>query len=304
MILVLIQVLFVTLLVLYLPINLKFVIPFQVLNQWFISHSRNFFSLSNVCNGLKLEEVIGKIAYSYSIDKIKNLAICQYKFFTQVLFIILQQVKLNGASFKKELIELKKGVMIDLRFERGINKEMGNAYLQFLLMAIITWGFLYLVEYVLQERVLVVFKIIGVLIQLIGFLIFMFLIKKKRIYIFGPFGIMFEILYKIKLLSAVRLSVRDVLTQSNLDSLDFVTKRDLDTLKLKLKSLVSEWSVNGKSMQDDLEFMLSELWHLYEENLLVFKNNISLYKFMILALFYLPVYLFNIISLVTLVGEI
>lgn len=229
--------------------------------------------------------------------KTTNESIPRYKFYTSLLFDLIGFHQKRGISLKAILPELRLNLTKDLQFESKLQSNTIGGNLQFLVITITTWGFIFfsstMAELPLRFSNLMVIFII----QILGIFIFNLTLKKLKFTTFHKFSQSIERLYLFVSLVEVGIPVSQTLLESRVLEGDLVTNKLFSPCASRLNTLVNRWKENGISPKTEAGEIIRELWHLKEVNFERFLKHLDVLKFIILAFFFLPAYFFYLYSI-------
>lgn len=214
-----------------------------------------------------------------------------YKFYSEVLEILLSLARKIGGNYQEGVLFLREGLQSDRQFEKKIKELTLGIWLQMGLMMALTWIF------ILAALSLVDIKVsklgpalIGVW-QIIGLCLLPVILRKMRNKYFLDIGKVWKMLFVLKSLLKVPLSRTEVFSLAGVMELNSIKQKSLESIVLKLKSTCQKTLQLGVSYEDDVNYLMAELrfqekWHfeLFEKRLIVI-------KLILLSIFFLPSYL-------------
>lgn len=229
--------------------------------------------------------------------KTTSVSIPTYKFYTSLLYELLEQHRRLGISLKAILPELRGQLILDLHFEKKMSATVVGGNLQFAVIALTTWGFIFLSSALADLPVkLFDFLVIGVM-QLLAVMVFNWSIKKARSLIFLKYSKVFEGLYLFNALVEVGSPVGKALSESKILEGDLVAQNHFSLVSMRVKELVKLWAEKGLSPRVGLSEVARELWHKQEMDFLKFLKVGDYLKFGVLAGFFLPAYFYYLYTL-------
>jgi hypothetical protein len=214
----------------------------------------------------------------------------QFKFYTSLLLKLLEANRQEGIAIRKLIPELRIGVQRDIQFEKKISKVVLGGNVQFLVIALATWGFVFFSQQLIQVHLETKLGLLMALLQLLGFtfLNVMTSVQKKKK--FGPFSSAFEELYLFRSLVEVRLPIKVILAESKIMNGVLLTSKMFSSLSKRIAYSVERWRNSGISPKEESEELIKELWYSLEEQFLDFIKKIEILKFVTMALLFLPAY--------------
>ncbi len=243
---------------------------------------------------LFLQEAESRIALGIKIlpDQIPG-----FKFYTALLEQLFENYRRMGTPIKKILPDLRRAIASDIKFEKRIQGEMIGAVLQFLVIGMTTWSFVFLSAMLVDIPVSKVILFFMLLLQLSGAsLFFTLLLRLKRRTFRDPSGALTE-LYLFTTLMSVGLSLNDVLKRSSILEGSLMNSPKLNSFAVRTKSLIGRMKETGLSPKEEAQEILDGLWHFQGEIFEKFTKKVQLLKFCILAFFFLPAYFLYLVSI-------
>lgn len=243
---------------------------------------------SEVSTSLKLGTPIG-------LENVKG-----YKFYTTLLEGIVAVVRRFGISSAVVLKSFKDALVRDYKFERELSKLFLDGIWQFLFVALITWSFICLVNYLLKSQLNLYFATLIILWQMVGAILYatIFLLRKERH--FKCFDQILSSTYMISLLIRAKLPVSKIIEESKLSGIEFSGKfksKQLLEVKVDLEQLLEKYKTQGISINDSLEDLIEEIWFLLSEKTEEFKKLIYFLRFTCLVVFFLGAYFIQLFSI-------
>ncbi len=243
---------------------------------------------------IRIQETESRIVLG---QKVLPEQLLRYKFYTDLLEQLFEIYRRLGAPVRKILPELRRGITRDLQFERKIFSETTGALMQFLVIALTTWGFVFLSSYLIDippSKTILGFMMI---LEVLGVIVFFHLMKFLRKKTFAAMASALTELYLFTSLMNAGLSLNDVLKRSGLMEGTLMNSGKLETFATRTKKLIERMKVNGLSPMEEAQEILDGLWHFQDENFVKFTKKVQLLKFCILAFFFLPAYFLYLASI-------
>jgi hypothetical protein len=229
--------------------------------------------------------------------KTTTFQIPQYKFYTGLLLELLGFHQKRGISLKQILPELRGNLTKDLQFEKKLKGSILGGNLQFLVIFMTTWGFIFLSSLMADLPLKISSLFIIFTFQTTGLLVFNLFLKRIKNKIFLKFDQAIERLYLFVSLVEVGLPVGQVLAESKVLEGDLVKHQAFSPCASRLMTLVNRWKENGISPKTEAAEIIRDLWHLKESSFERFLKHLDLLKFTVLAFFFLPAYFFHLYSI-------
>lgn len=282
----------------------SFLLPFLPERFWsfLIEYLDSFFSLRisvmSKNSGEKLLRRLSELeAQLLAKGQIGPTDLLQYKFYTALTSRVLEYGRRYGTPLRSILLELREALGRDLQFERKILKELWGGFAQFVLIALVTWVFVFLSSSLLNLSLSPSVMGTMLFLQLIGFVSYylIFEILQKRL--FSIFAQLFSSYYTLLILTEASLSVRVSLQESGILSAFSIKDKRFDFLFIRSRELLERWQTKGTPLKTELKEHIASLWGLEEETFLRFIKLLAGLKFLILCLFFLSAYFVYLFSL-------
>ncbi len=214
-----------------------------------------------------------------------------YKFYSEVVEILLSLARKMGGSYQDSLLYLREGLQDDRQFEKKLKEMIQGTWIQMSMMVVLTWGFIF------SALALVDVKVSGLKLcliagwQSVGMSLLPVVIRYFRVRFFGDIGKLWKIFYVLRSLAKVPLSRTEVLTLAGVGEIKNIKQKSLSHIVEKLKQTCQRALQMGGSYEEDIQSLMAELrfqekWHfeLFEKRLMVIKLGL-------LSIFFLPSYL-------------
>lgn len=223
--------------------------------------------------------------YSGQIPGVYNLY--DYKFFSPLLFKLLEYARVFGLPPDCFIPRLRAYLSKDLRFEKEVKKLLIEGIAQFILIIIISWAFKYFASTMVSSPS--EFPLEAILLQLAGPICFLgaYIYLKKKI--LGPFAVYFSAYYNLWALMKMGSSTTEVMGLSKILELK-PTKGALKPLHQKIIRPLKAWEQRGVPVLPLIELVIEELWEIYDQEFQKFQKILKVLSFLILAFFYLGAY--------------
>ena len=214
-----------------------------------------------------------------------------YKFYSEVVEILLALARKMGGSYQDSLLFLREGLQADRQFEKKLKEIVLGTWLQMGMMVVLTWGFIFGALILVDVKVSLFKLILIASWQGIGLSMLPFVIKFFRKRFFGDIGKLWKMLYVLRSLIKVPLSRTEILTIAGVAEIKTIQQKSLIHIVDKLKETCQKALQMGGSYEEEVVTLMSELrfqekWHfeLFEKRLMVIKLGL-------MSIFFLPSYL-------------
>ena len=215
----------------------------------------------------------------------------RYKFYTEVVEVLLQLARKMGGSYQEAILFLREGLQVDRQFEKKIREATLGMWLQMALMMALTWTFIFSALSLVDVKVSPSKLIIIFLWQAAGLSVLPFLLKYFRQKYFGDIGKIWKMLFVLRSLVKVPLSRSEVLTIAGVQELNSIKQKSLLTLVTKLKETCQKTLKVGTSYEEDVKYLMEELRFQEKWHFELFEKRLTVIKLALLSVFFLPSYL-------------
>ncbi len=251
----------------------------------------------DIKNGRKLLRVITVVGQKNS-SILNSEDFPQYKFFTRVIHILCKYRRSYGISINRSLLQIRENLNKDIQFNKKVREELYSAIFQFISIALVTWGFIGFVIFSLSINANLETYLIIAFLQALGTIFFLIFYHMRTTRIFAPYGNAFETLFLIITLSEAKNSIKDTLKLSNTNIFLQDNYRELALIQGKLREIITDWK-NGMPIYQSLQEAIDETWSLLHIRFESFIKELSLVKFLSLAICFLSGYFLYIKQLFT-----
>ncbi len=218
-------------------------------------------------------------------------ALPSYKFYTEIVEILLSLARKMGGSYQDSILFLREGLQADQQFEKKLKEIVLGVWLQMSLLILLTWGFitasLFLVEITLSPWRLI---LIGGW-QLIGLLALPQALRYYRRKYFAEIGQMWKILYILRALNKVPLARSEIFSIAGVSEVNQIKQKSLEGLVDKLKDTCQRTLQKGLSYEEDVLSLMAELRFQEKWHFELFEKRLTVVKLVLMAIFFLPTYL-------------
>jgi len=261
-------------------------------------HKKNLPFINELTRGRELLLAFSECEAKISLGiKILPKHLPKYKFYTGLIEQLFETNRRFGMGIKKFIPEIRGALIHDLQFEKLIFDEIIGGFLQFMVIALTTWSFVFLsssLVFIPLSKTLVISMLI---LQFSGGALFFVLVKKYQLKTFTKFNKAIEELYLFSGLMDIGLNLNEILLRSGILQGNLVSFKIFENLSGRVKKLIARLKETGLSPKDETQEIIKEIWHLQETNFRKFTKKVQVLKFVILAFFFLPAYFLYLYSI-------
>lgn len=239
----------------------------------------------------ELEEWLKKFHWGNRQGLEKQGALPVYKFYGDVVEVILNLARKMGGSYQDSLLFLREGLVSDRQFEKRLKEAVLGTWLQMGLMVSLTWMFIIGSLFITDIRPPVSKLILIAGWQAIGLLCLPSVLAHYRTKFFGDIGRIWKMLYVLHSLGRVPLPRSEALSLAGIRDLAEIRQKALSHIVEKLRATCERtlkvggsYEVEVKGLMEELRFQ--EKWHFE-----LFEKRLTVIKLGILSVFLLPSYL-------------
>jgi hypothetical protein len=213
-----------------------------------------------------------------------------YKYYSEIIYKLLNNSKKYGINLKKIINELKQKLILDIKLEEKICNEMISGFMQFFFVVLVTWFFIFVSKKMIEIPLSTSLAIIIIFLQLSGLISFYLSTKYLESYYFKSFNNVIKELIIFKSFLEISFPVNQALIVSNISNGEFSNDKSFENLYQFFTESITRLKMSGISPHNDLEIILNTIFDLQEEKMIKFQKQIAVFKFMHLALFFLMAY--------------
>jgi hypothetical protein len=218
-------------------------------------------------------------------------AIPSYKFYTEVLEVLLSLARKLGGHHKDAMLFLREGLQADRQFEKKLKELILGTWLQMLLMMALTWGFISAAMFMVDVRIALSKLLLIAGLQATGMAILPLAMRYLRTMLFSDIGKLWKILYVLSSLATVPLSRTEVFTLAGVTELTRITQKNLQHIVSKLKDTCQLALKQGGSYEQEVRYLMGELRFQEKWHFELFEKRLTVLKLAIMSIFFLPSYL-------------
>jgi hypothetical protein len=214
----------------------------------------------------------------------------RYKNYQDLLFIILENVKNFGAPKNAPLMDLKKSLEVDFKFDRKINKLIQETIIQVFVLSLFTWGFLIAIKFILSIKLSITLILFIFLLQIFGFIITVLILLYGKKRCFSHQEILFAEVIKIKGLIQVGLPLGYLSKEIMWEKLDKL-EPGLCAISNRLNTAIKATLEGGHSIKEEIDAIIKEIEAFFETKVDYFQNQLKFLQFLSMSFFQLPAFL-------------
>ena len=214
-----------------------------------------------------------------------------YKFYTEVVEVLLDIARKMGGSYQESLLFLREGLQIDRQFEKKISEATLGIWLQMLLMLGLTWIFIFTALNLVDVKVSRINLLLIFFWQAFGLGMLPLVLSHLRKKYFSDIGKLWRILFILRSLLKVPLSRSEVLTMAGVGDLKKINQKSLSGLVQKLIETCQKTLKQGISYEEDVNYLMEELRFQEKWHFELFEKRLTVIKLALLSIFFLPSYL-------------
>lgn len=239
----------------------------------------------------ELENWLKKFSWSNRQEISSQGRLPSYKFYSEVVEILLSLARKMGGSYQDSMLFLREGLQADRQFEKKLKEMIMGTWIQMIMMVVLTWGF------ILGALNLVDVKVAPTKLLMIAgwqglgmsFLPFMLSFYRKRF--FADIGKLWKMFYVLRSLTKVPLSRTEVLTLAGVGELKSIKQKSLMHIVEKLKETCQKALQQGGSYEEEVLSLMAELRFQEKWHFELFEKRLMVIKLALMSIFFLPSYL-------------
>ena len=238
-----------------------------------------------------LEEWLKRFTFKHKGEVQAQGKLPIYKFYTEVIEILLNLSRKMGGNYQDTLLYLREGLQNDRQFEKKLREMILGTWMQMGMMMLLTWGFI-TASLIIVEVKVSPFKLIAIFLwQLVGMSLLPLLLKRLRTRFFADIGKLWKMLYVLNSLVRVPLARSEVMGFAGIKELAQIKQKNLATLVEKLRGTCERALKLGGSYEEDVRSLMDELRFQEKWSFELFEKRLTVIKLALISLFFLPSYL-------------
>jgi len=220
-----------------------------------------------------------------------------FGFYTELIEKLIAGQRKYGLTLKSTIQELKLNLIREIQFEKKCKTTENNGKFQFVMMAIVTWFFIFFTGSMVEIHLNFIDVLIILLLQISGAFIFFKFSKFIKIRQFQKFSEVIERLYLFTNMVELGLSNGKAISESKVLEGSLVTEEVFLLCASRLQTAILKWRDAGVSPKSECKDLLDEVWHQKTMAFEQYLKQLEGLKFSVLACFYLPAYFYYLYSI-------
>ena len=238
-----------------------------------------------------LDSWLKKFHWDNRFAPVSSSALPRYKFYTEVVEILLSLARKVGGSYQDSLMFLREGLQADQQFEKKLKEMIFGTWMQMGLMVLLTWGFILGALALVEIKVgLLKLLLIGGW-QLVGLSTLPWVLNYLRKIYFSDIGKIWKMLYILRSLSHVPMARTEVLGLAGIQELKLIKQKSLFHIVEKLKECCRKTLQQGVSYDEEVHSLMKELRFQEKWHFELFEKRLTVIKLGLMSVFFLPSYL-------------
>ncbi len=249
--------------------------------------------------GISLQE-IGTFLRAKKVNTYENLVsflsspkgreIPEYKFYGAIAARLIKLQKSHGISLVQPFRQLRKAIVVDWKENKKIKDTLAGASYQYLLLCAFIWFYFFQIEASLELKF--PFSAIVMLggVHLMGVVTMGFILFTLKYKTFISYENYLKSAYLLKVLLTISRPITEIVQECRLNEL--IPKKELQGIKNRIISLTEQLKREGSISLDECDYIIQEIWDQYELDLGKFNKYVNVLKFIGMAIFILPSFLF------------
>lgn len=239
----------------------------------------------------ELEEWLKRFQAGTRQDLSGSMRLPQYKFYGEVVEILLNLARKMGGNYQEPMLFLREGLQADRQFEKKLKEMVLGTWLQMGLMVALTWAFILGALSMVDVQVSTGKLILIFLWQGLGLAHLPFLLAFCRKRYFADIGKLWRMLYVLNSLCKVPLSRTEVLTIAGVTGLKEIKQKSVLHISDKLRETCQRALQQGGSYESEVKNLMTELRFQEKWHFELFEKRLTVIKLALLSIFFLPAYL-------------
>lgn len=241
--------------------------------------------------GEELEDWLKKFNWGSRQDPTVCTALPKYKFYSEVVEVLLNLARKMGGNYQESLMYLRDGLQADRQFEKKIKEATLGTWLQMGMMMVLTWIFILSALSLVEVKVSFTSLFFIFMWQTIGLASLPFVLRWLRKKYFGDLGKIWKILFILKALVRVPLSRTELFALAGVRELNLIKQRSLEAIVQRLKDTCQRALKVGGCYEEEVQYLMGELRFQEKWHFELFEKRLVMLKLTLLSVFFLPSYL-------------
>ncbi len=230
-------------------------------------------------------------------NKLKLSLIPHYSFYTQLLEKLIEGHRKFGMSLKVTLQELKSNLIKEIQFEKKCLVVQNNGKLQFVMMSLTTWGFIFFTSFMVEVKMRLFDFFIILFLQFLGAICFFKVSQVIKERCFSKYTLVIERLYLFVNMVDLGFSNGRAISESLVLEGPMAKEEVFLPCASRLDQAIMKWKDAGISPKGECKDILEEIWHQKTMSFEQYLKQLEALKFSVLAGFYLPAYFYYLYSI-------
>lgn len=239
----------------------------------------------------ELEEWLKKFHWGNRQNLSQPTVLPAYKFYSEVVEVILNLARKMGGSYQDSLLFLREGLISDRQFEKRLREAQLGTWLQMGLMVALTWAFIIGSLFITDLKIPFSKLLLIAGWQALGLVGLPSLLAYYRKKFFGDIGRLWKMLYVLNSLGKVPLARSETLNLAGVRELSEIEQKTLSHIVEKLRGLCERMLKVGGTFDGEVKSLMEELRFQEKWHFELFEKRLTVIKLGILSVFLLPSYL-------------
>lgn len=227
----------------------------------------------------------------------KNIELCEYKYFTSLVYEQLKSSISYGTPIFAIIGELKGAISKDLVFEKKINSSIGGGLYQMLVIAAIGYMFTLMASFQLKLSITLSEILFVLITQVLGASLFTVLALKLKAYHFKGLEEYIKALYQIRSLNSSQVPISKIYKLTKIDSLS--ESKALLPFKERTIHILERIKNYGEFNSSDFDITINELWQSMEFKFDEYLKHLAALKLLIIVFVFLGSFLYMLLVIST-----
>lgn len=240
---------------------------------------------------------ISTIISSISLDKKKVQSLYKYRFFTSLIYKILDYSRTHGGPIRSTLGEIRELLLRQYKVDVKIHKIKSVSKLQFISTSFIIWGFAFFSSTLLNFTFETQFFIKIIVLQIGGIIFEHFSLQFLEKKALEEHEHLIEASYIFYILLCSGVALNTCLKESRIQAKLDILSTPFHYYQQNFILLITNWKRYGGAVKDEVFHFLDEVKFGHEGQLEKFENLCRLTRFATMSLFYFPCFFLVILEL-------